>query len=189
MGQKRSRALLVGLSAAAGAFAAAAMISAAVAPTARADDFSDILADIQAEQAAAQADFSAASTDFASGTAGVPAGLTALFEGVDDDTFGVADDLHVGLLDSLYNVPVIPAKTFEFSFATPANFTAAVTEATTVYNTSMTDMTTQATDFSMGDYTDGAVYQDLGALDFATIPDEIQIVGEVEELLALIPGT
>jgi hypothetical protein len=53
MGQKRSRVVLVGLSAAAGAFAAAAIISAAVAPTARADDFSDILANITAEQAAA----------------------------------------------------------------------------------------------------------------------------------------
>jgi hypothetical protein len=189
MGQKRSRAVLVGLIAAAGAFAAAAMISAAVAPTARADDFSDILADIQAEQAAAQADFSAASTDFASGTAGVPAGLTELFEGVDDDTFGVADDLHVGLLDSLYNVPVIPAKTFEFSFATPANFTAAVTEAQTFNTLGNTDMTTQATDFSMGDYTDGAVYQDLGAIDFAHIPGQIEIIGEVEQLLALVPGT
>jgi hypothetical protein len=189
MGQTRSRAVLVGLSAAAGAFAVAAMISAASAPTARADDFSDILANIQADQAAAQADFSAASADFASGTAGVPAGLTALFEGVDDDTFGVADDLHVGLLDSLYNVPVIPAKTFEFSFATPANFTAAVTEATTVYNTSMTDMTTAATDYSNGDYTDGEVYNDLGAINYFTISDQIQIVGEVEQLLALVPGT
>jgi hypothetical protein len=189
MGQKRSRALLVGLSAAAGAFAAAAMISAAGAPTARADDFSDILANITAEEAAAQADFSAASADFASGTAGIPAGLTALLEGVDDDTFGVADDLQVGSLDSLYNVPVIPADTFEFSFATPASFTAAVTEAQSVYTTSLTDMTTQATDFSMGDYTGGAVYQDLAAIDFSHIPDQIEFIGMVEHLLALVPGT
>jgi hypothetical protein len=189
MGQKRSRAVLVGLSAAAGAFAAAAMFSAASAPTARADDFSDILANIQAEQAAAQADFSAASAEFASGTAGVPAGLTDWFEGVDDSTFGVAYDLDTGSLDELYNVPVVAAKTFEFSFATPANFTAAVTEATTVQTTGNNDMTTAATDFSAGDYTDGEVYNDLGAINFVTIPDQIQIVGEVEQLLALVPGT
>jgi hypothetical protein len=76
MGHKRSRAVLVGLSATAGAFAAAAMISAASAPTARADDFSDILADVQAEQAAAQADFTTATQDFATGTSGEPAGFT-----------------------------------------------------------------------------------------------------------------
>ena len=187
MGQKRSRAVLVGLGAAAGAFAAAAMISAAVAPTARADDFSDILANIEAEQAAAQADFSAASAEFATGTAGVPAGLTDSFEGLDDDTFGVADDLNTGLLDSVYNVPVA-ADPFEFTFATPANDTAAVTEAQAIYTIGNNDMTTEATDYSNGDYTDGLLSQDLGDINFAIIPDQIQFVGAVEELLALFPG-
>jgi hypothetical protein len=189
MGHTRARLVLVGLSAAAGAFAVGAMISAASAPTARADDFSDILANIQAEQAAAQADFTAASAEFASGTAGVPAGLTDWFEGVDDNTFGVAYILDTGTLDSLYNVPVPPVSTFEFSFATPANFTAAVAEAQTFNTLGNTDMTTAATDFSMGDYTDGEVFNDLGAINFATIPDQVEIVGEVEQLLALFPGT
>jgi hypothetical protein len=142
------------------------MISAAVAPTARADDFSDILANIEAEQAAAQADFSAASAEFATGTAGVPAGLTDSFEGLDDDTFSVGDDLNTGLLDSVYNVPGVPADTFEFTFATPANDTAAVTEAQAIYTIGNNDMTTEATDFAAGDYTNGTVYQDLGAIDF-----------------------
>lgn len=186
--------MLVGLTAAAGAFAAAAMISAAVSPTARADDLSDMLANIQAEQAVAQADFSAASAEFASGSAGVPAGLTDWFEGFDDDTFGVAYDLDRGSLDALYNVPVVPADTFEVGgskipFPTPDNFTDAVTEAQTAYNLGNTDMTTYATDFSMGDYTDGEVYNDRGALDFFVIPGQIEFIGEVEQLMALIPGT
>jgi hypothetical protein len=46
MGHKSSRAVLVGLGAAVGAFGAAAMISAAIAPTARADDFTDIIDDV-----------------------------------------------------------------------------------------------------------------------------------------------
>jgi hypothetical protein len=128
------------------------------------------------------------SAEFATGTAGVPAGLTDSFEGLDDDTFGVGANLDTGLLDSVYNVPVVPADTFEFTFATPANDTAAVTEAQNVYNTSMTDMTTAATDYSNGDYTDGAVYDNLGQVDFATIPDQIQFVGAIEELLPLFPG-
>jgi hypothetical protein len=189
MSHKRARPVLVGLSAAAGAFAAAAMISAASAPTARADDFSEILANIQADEAAAQADFSVASADFAKGTADLPAGLTAWFEGVDDDTFGVAYNLDTGSLDSLFNVPVVPATTFEFSFATPANFNAAITEATAIQTLGNTDMTTAATDFSAGDYTDGEVFNDLGAINFLTIPDQVEIVGEVEQLLALFPGT
>jgi hypothetical protein len=41
------------------------MISSASAPIARADDFTEILADVQAEQAAAQADFATAAHDFA----------------------------------------------------------------------------------------------------------------------------
>ena len=52
----------------------------------------------------------------------------------------------------------------------------------------MTDMTTAATDYSNGDYTDGAVYDNLGQVDFATIPDQIQFVGAIEELLPLFPG-
>jgi uncharacterized membrane protein len=90
MGQKRSRAVLVGLSAAAGAFAAAAMISAAVAPTARADDpYADILNDVQAELGYGQTAFSQAETDFGDGNA--PGGFAQLFIGTDDDVVGVPD--------------------------------------------------------------------------------------------------
>jgi hypothetical protein len=111
-----------------------------------------------------------------------------LFEGLDDQVFGVPDTYEVGELDALYKVPVIPADTFEFSFATPtlANY---ITEANTIYTTGMTDMTSQANDFAMGDYTDGAVFQDLGWLDIGTIPGQIEFIGAVEQLLTLIPGT
>ena len=175
-------------SAAAGAFAAAVMVSAAVAPTARADDSSEILADVTAVETAAHADFTTAAADFATGRAGDAAGLTALFEGLDDQVFGVPDTYEVGALDALYNVPVIPANTFEFSFATPtlANY---VTEANTIYTTGMADMTSQANDFAVGDYTDGAVFQDLGWLDIGTIPGQIEFIGAVEQLLASLAGT
>jgi hypothetical protein len=188
MGHKRSRAMLVGLSAAAAAFAAAGMVSAAVAPTARADDSSEILADVTAVEAAAKADFTTAAADFATGRAGDAAGLTAFFEGLDDEVFGVPDTYEVGELDALYNVPVIPASTFEISFATPtlADY---VTEANTIYTTGMTDMTSQANDFAAGDYTGGAVYQDLGWLDIGAVPNEILTLGAIEQLLVSIPGT
>ena len=64
MGHQRSRAGFVGLSAAAAAFAAAAMLSAATAPTARAGPFTDITNDVQDELVYAQTAFSDAATYF-----------------------------------------------------------------------------------------------------------------------------
>jgi hypothetical protein len=83
MGHKTPRAALVVLGAAVGAFAAGAMMSAATAPAARADAYSDIIADIQAEEAAANTAFANASTDFAGNDEA--AGLTQLYIGLDDD--------------------------------------------------------------------------------------------------------
>jgi hypothetical protein len=53
----------------------------------------------------------------------------------------------------------------------------------------MTDMTSQANDFAAGDYTGGAVFQDLGWLDVGTLPGQIEFIGAVEQLLASIAGT
>ena len=107
MRHKRSRDLPVGLSAAVGAFAAAAMMSAATAPTAHADDYSAIIADIQAEETAAATALATASTDFGNGDS--PDGLTQLFIGLDDDLVGVPNDLEVGTVDVLTGATVIPA--------------------------------------------------------------------------------
>jgi hypothetical protein len=74
MGYKSSRAVVLGLGAGVGVFAAAAMVWAAGAPTARADAYSDIIADIQAEEADATTAFATASTDFGNGD--TPDGLT-----------------------------------------------------------------------------------------------------------------
>src|ERR1700689_2795012 len=76
MDSNRSRTgVLVGLAAAAGAFGVAAMISAATPPTARADDFTDIVNAVEAELAFGQAAFTTASTDF--GSSDVTDGLQA----------------------------------------------------------------------------------------------------------------
>jgi hypothetical protein len=181
MGQKRSRAVLVGLSAAAGAFAAAAMISAAVAPTARADAYADILADIQAEEADANTAFANAATDFASNNEA--AGLTQLYIGFDDDVFGVAEDLHVGLVDALTNTPVIPASDFNFahladspSFATPTSDTQSITEAQSFY----TEGVTLANDINSLPSTDYALIafdNALSQVDQWIVPTQIETIG------------
>jgi hypothetical protein len=79
---------------------AAAMMSAAIAPAARADDpYLDIYTDVQSSITAGEADFSAAATDFS--TAGdTNEGLLAVFSGFDNIFIGPADYVLVGLTDA-----------------------------------------------------------------------------------------
>jgi hypothetical protein len=153
------------------------MISAAVAPTARADDFSDILADIQAEETADATAFTTASTDFAT-NADSPAGLTQLFIGLDDNLVGVPNGLHVGLVDALTNTPVIPASDFEFSFATPASDAAAVTEANTFYTEGNT-LATEIVSLPSNDYAAIALDNALSTIDQWILPDQIQLIADL----------
>ena len=112
MDSYRSRAAtLIGLGAAAGAFGIAAMMSAATAPTARADDFSDIIAAVEGDFTAGQAAFGDAFTDF--GSSDVNDGLAAFFSGLDDDVVGAPDNVFVGTVDALTGAPVIGSFTFD----------------------------------------------------------------------------
>jgi hypothetical protein len=183
MGQMRSRAVFVGLSAAAGAFAAAAMMSAATAPIARADDpYTDILNAVGAELGYAQTAFSQAATDFGDGNA--TGGLAQLFIGTDDDLVGVPDILQVGTTDALTSVPVIPASDFNFSdlalspsFATPTTFAGATTEAQSFYTVGVA-LSNDITNFSPTDYADSALYNALSTADQWIVPPEILDIGQ-----------
>jgi hypothetical protein len=120
----------------------------AAAPVAHADDFSTILADVTATEAAAATAFATASTDLADGN--TPAGLTQLFIGLDDDLLGVPNELQVGSIDLLQGVPVIPASDFEFSFAAPG-----VALATTIAGLPATDYADTALDNTLSKLTSG----------------------------------
>ena len=152
-------------------------MSAATAPTARADDFSQIVADVTALQADAQTDFSQAATDFASGTAGETTGLTALFEGMDDYFVGVPDILQVGTTDALTGAPVIGPSVFDVTFATPANFTAAVTEAQGFY-TEGNNLATTIAGLPANDFADTALDNALSTLYQWVLPDQILTIGQ-----------
>jgi len=68
MDSNRSRAAaLTGVAAAAGAFGVAAMMSAASAPTARADDFTDVISGIDGDFTAGAGALTNAATDFSGG--------------------------------------------------------------------------------------------------------------------------
>jgi hypothetical protein len=181
MGHKRSRAVFVGLSGAAGAFAAAAIMSAATAPTARADDpYADILSDVQAELTAGQTALGEAATDLSHGDFGE--GLTRLFIGLDDDFVGVPDDLEVGTTDALTNTTVIPASDFEFNFANPETFTAAVTEAQGFYTTGEGLITT-IEGLPATDYAGTALDNALSIADQWILPGQIELIGYLESMV------
>jgi hypothetical protein len=104
MSAQTKRAGVVAGIAAAGAVGLATLASTALAPTARADDFSDIVASIQGDFTAGDAEFASAFSDFSGGNAGL--GLTELFEAVGDYTQAAPDNLLIGSLDALTGVPI-----------------------------------------------------------------------------------
>jgi hypothetical protein len=97
--------ILVGLAAAAGAFGMAAVLSASYAPTARADDFSDILSAVDGDYSAGQADFTAALADFGSSSTSID-GLAAFFSGVDEYLVAAPENYFVGSVEALANDPI-----------------------------------------------------------------------------------
>src|SRR5579872_7364819 len=96
--------LMIGLGAAAGAFAAAAMMSAAGTPTARADSLTDLLNAVNGDLTLGQADFTAASGDFASSHLGD--GFAAWFAGLDNDFVSTSDNILAGSVALLTNETV-----------------------------------------------------------------------------------
>ncbi|HEY9304022.1 MAG TPA: hypothetical protein VIO95_07010, partial [Mycobacterium sp.] len=170
---------------AAAALGAAAIVSAASAPTARADDFSTILADIQATEGIAATAFANAATDFSTGN--TAAGLTNLFIGLDDDTIGVPDELQVGLVDASTNSTLFPSNSFDFTFATPATFTASVTEAQTFWTLGNNLATTIGT-LPNNDFADAALDNALSQFDQWVAPGQIELVGELQLLLSSLPA-
>jgi hypothetical protein len=188
MGHKRSRAVLVDLGAAAGAFAAVAMVSAATAPTARADDpLTDIVNDVQAELGYAQTAFSQAATDLGDGN--TTGGLAQLFLGADDDLVGVPDDLEVGTVDALTGSPVIPSSDFNFShlydsppsfpsFTTPTTLAVATTEAQ-AFSTEGNNLATTIAGLPTTDYADTALDNALSTADQWILPGEILTIGDL----------
>jgi len=179
MDSNRSRiGVLVGLAVAAGAFGAAAMMSAATAPTARADAYSDIVADVEADFAYGQTAFGQAATDF--GSSDVTDGLQALLNGTNDYLVSVPDDLYIGTVDALTNEPVTPA--IDFDNSAPANFSDAVSFAQADLVTGEQFFNTAAAAFSAADYADAAydgAYGSFFAFDLA--PEDL-LVGAVDAL-------
>jgi hypothetical protein len=161
MGDMQSRfGILVGVAAAVGAFGAAAMMSAATAPTARADDFTDVINAVEGDFTAAQDQFTLAGTDFGGGD--VSDGLAAYFTGLDDDLVGAPYNLELGTLDLIANDPVTASLVATIPPVT--DFTAGLSEAEGFFSTGATYFSDAATALSAGDYVDASYLDYLGSL-------------------------
>jgi hypothetical protein len=171
----RSRSgILVGLAATVGAFGAAAMMSAATAPTARADDFTDVITAVDADYTTGAAAFTTADTDFSS--AEFAPGLAALINGSDDDGLSAPDNLLIGTVELLTNESVTGS--IPWTFQVPADFSAALTETELIISTGEGLLTTEAPDaLSLGDY-GAAAYDYLIVADYLTVaPFEELLLG------------
>jgi hypothetical protein len=157
--------------AAVGAVGLATMASTAFAPTARADDLSDIVASIQGDLTVAQSEFAGASIDFSDGENG--AGLTSLFDGVDDYTLSPPDNLLVGSLDALTGVDINGPITFHL--LDPSSLADALTNVESSFTEAPSLFSEIGTFLADGDYADAGLY--------TVAVSEGLTVGPVEELL------
>jgi hypothetical protein len=170
MDSNRSRiGMLIGLGAAAGAFGAAAMMSAATAPTARADDFTEIIAAVDANYTAGAAAFTTAGTDFSS--AELAPGLASLIDGLDDDSVLAPENFLIGTVEVLTNQP-LDLLQGDYTYPLPSDFSDAVSDVEGYFTFAASEFSTAATDLAGGDYID-ALIDDTNALD-AIVVDPLQ---------------
>jgi hypothetical protein len=165
MGYTRSRSgILVCFAAAVGAFGAAAMMSAATAPTARADDFTDIINAVDGDYAEGQAAFTIAFSDFG-GDQFVP-GVAELIAGVDDDSLAVTNNILVGTVEALEGDPINGSG--GWGFAIPATYADAVSEAQSIFTSGETFLADATSEFASADYVDAVSSASFG-LEYVTI--------------------
>jgi hypothetical protein len=173
MGYQSSRAWLVSLTATGAAFGAAAMISAATAPSAHADDFSDIVAAVENDIISGQGDFGTALSDFGSNQ--VPTGVAVFLDGVDEDLWAVPTNLFVGSVEALTGESVIgPIGVANSEFP---NFADALANAEQSFSGGITEFSDAATAFASGDYGDAAYDDAFGALNVFYFPIDDLLIG------------
>ena len=170
---------LVGIAA-----AAAAIMAAALAPTAHADDFTDIVSDVEAVLGAGSTDLTNAATDFSA--ADFDGGLAQTVFGLDDFLVSPEETLLVGSVDALTGTPVFSAADLEWpdaSFVPPTDLADTLTDMYNRGGDIEQTFTTAATDFASSDPADGLVYT-IGALDDLLIGEpEILGIGLTDTVL------
>lgn len=170
--------MLVGLAAAIGAFGAAVMTSAATAQTARADDFTDIIANVDTDLAAGQSEFGFAATDLGSGH--LVSGTSELLAALDDDLVSAPYSVVLGSVDAVTNQPI--AGFDPVLVIAPPSFADALTYVAEDFGVAQTYASEALTALAGGEYAT-AVSDDLyGSLWAAVFPDETLLLGGMVSL-------
>jgi hypothetical protein len=149
------------------------MLSAATAPTARADDFSDIVAQVEGDFTAGQADFTAADTDF--GSNDVTAGLANLYDGIDQYFLSAPQDFAIGTSEALDNETL--AFPDEWGFTTVTSFSQGLGYAEGDFTIAQGYLSDAAEELTAGDYGYATYYDMLGADYASIIPLEELLLG------------
>jgi hypothetical protein len=169
--------ILIGLAAAAGALGAAAMMS-VTAPTARADDFTDVINAVDGDFAQGQVYFGEAVTAF--GSNADVTGLADLFNGLNEDVLGSSTNLFAGTAELLDNEVVTGP--VGLGITAPTDFASGASLAEDFYQAGLSYLTDGASAFAAGDYGYG-VFDDLfGANILAALPLEEILLGSVASL-------
>jgi hypothetical protein len=175
MSDTRSRpGILVAVAAAAGAFGAAAMVSAASAPTARADDTTLIIDAIQGDFAQGQADFTTGLADFGKG--GISSGLAELLNSTNEYTLAPTDNLLLGGVEALEGDPITSSLYFDDLYD-PGNFANALAQAQEWFSQGEAFLTNGAAALSAGDYGSGTYLDLAGSATAFVLPVEELLIG------------
>jgi hypothetical protein len=175
MSDTRSRTgILVSLAAAVGAFGAAAMMSAATAPTARADDATLIIDAIDGDLTAGQVDSTIGLADLEGGSP--LTGLTDLLGAANEYSLAVPQSLILGIVEALEGDP-ITSTLFVDDVHAPGSFADALADAQIFFNSGEGFLSNAAIDFSAGDYGAGTYAEFVGS-DYAfVLPLEELLLG------------
>jgi hypothetical protein len=175
--------VLIGMVIAAGAFGAAATMSAATAPTARADDLTYTVEGIEAELADGQAAFGTAASDFGGNDA--LGGVAFALYGLDDDLLGTSATAETGAVAELTDFPAtgLEAGLFDFNnYTVPTSFSQALLDAQVEFNVGAGYLDDVASALSAGEYAQ-AVYDDAaGSIYGFDVPAEFLLIGALGSL-------
>lgn len=174
--------ILIALTAAAGAFGAAAMMASAASPSARADDSTLIIDAINGDYAAGQADYAKALVDFGNGA--YAAGLAESFDGANEYSLAAPDNLLLGWVEVLTGDPIISTLHFD-ELSAPASFADAVSEAQILFNIGEGLLSNSAIALAAGDFAAGTYDGMIGSVDAYVLPVEELILGAVSTFTAV----
>lgn len=174
---------VIGLGAAAGATLAAGLFSLSTAPTAHADDFTEILSNETTVFDVGEAQLSTAATDF--GSSAIPAGLSNEFAGLFNVTLGGPDNVLLDTIEALAGKPISVALPIALTSPAPTDLAEGLSDAQNWLTIGQDNFSAADTDFLGGDWGDGLANVIAGLnFDLVNSPDDF-LVGAISSLLGV----